>query len=242
VQDDGHGIDPKKIMHAAIGRELLSEQALSEMSREDLINAIFLPGLSTAEKVTDISGRGVGMDVVKTNLTRLGGSIQVESELGKGSKFIATLPITLAIISALIVEVAGRTMAIPLASIQEALKYDLQSTRKVEGKEVLTLRGATLPICRLAERFNFNHHALTDRQFVVVVLHGNRRLGFTVDRLRGQQDIVIKSLGASLRGIRGVAGATDLGDQKLVLVLDAPALLEDVLTDTDIRLLAGATP
>lgn len=240
VQDDGRGIDPKKVMHAAISREILSEQVLSEMSRDDLLNAIFLPGLSTAEKVTEISGRGVGMDVVKTNLTRLGGSVQVESELGKGTKFIATLPITLAIISALVVEVAGRTMAIPLASIQEAIKYNLYSTRNVDGREVLTLRGSTLPICRLAERFGFSQQDGHEKQFVVVVLHGNRRLGFTVDKLRGQQDIVIKSLGSSLRGIRGVAGATDLGDQRLVLVLDAPALLDDFLRDSDVRLLAGA--
>jgi two-component system chemotaxis sensor kinase CheA len=242
VQDDGRGIDPKKIMHAAISREILSEQVLSEMSRDDLLNAIFLPGLSTAEKVTEISGRGVGMDVVKTNLTRLGGSVQVESELGKGTKFIATLPITLAIISALVVEVAGRTMAIPLASIQEAIKYNLYSTRKVEGREVLTLRGSTLPICRLADRFGFAPRDGNDKQFVVVVLHGNRRIGFTVDRLRGQQDIVIKSLGPSLRGIRGVTGATDLGDQKLVLVLDAPALLDDFLRDSDVRSLVGVAP
>jgi two-component system chemotaxis sensor kinase CheA len=165
----------------------------------------------------------------------------VESELGKGTKFIATLPITLAIISALIVEVAGRTMAIPLASIQEALKYELESTRKVEGREVLTLRGSTLPICRLAERFGFASLNGEDKQFVVVVLHGNRRLGFTVDRLLGQQDIVIKSLGSSLRGIRGIAGATDLGDQRLVLVLDAPALLDDVLRDSDARMFQGAS-
>jgi two-component system chemotaxis sensor kinase CheA len=242
VQDDGRGIDPKKVMHAAISREILSEQVLSEMSRDDLLNAIFLPGLSTAEKVTEISGRGVGMDVVKTNLTRLGGSVQVESELGKGTKFTATLPITLAIISALVVEVAGRTMAIPLASIQEAIKYNLYSTRNVDGREVLTLRGSTLPICRLAERFGFSQNDGNERKFVVVVLHGNRRLGFTVDKLRGQQDIVIKSLGPSLRGIRGVAGATDLGDQRLVLVLDAPALLDDFLRDSDVRLLAGAAP
>jgi two-component system chemotaxis sensor kinase CheA len=240
VQDDGRGIDPKKVMHAAITRELLSEQVLSEMSREELLNAIFLPGLSTAEKVTEISGRGVGMDVVKTNLTRLGGSVQVESELGKGSTFIATLPITLAIISALVVEVAGRTMAIPLASIQEALKYDLGSTRKVEGREMLTLRGSTLPICRLSDRFAFTRPDNSEDEYVVVVLHGNRRLGFTVDKLRGQQDIVIKSLGASLRGTRGVAGATDLGDQRLILVLDAPALLDDFMRDSNIRLAVGA--
>lgn len=227
VQDDGRGIDPKKIKQSAITKGVLPKESLDEMTTGELLNVIFLPGLSTAETVTDISGRGIGMDVVKTNLARLGGMIDLQSEVGVGTKFTITLPITLAIISALVVEIAGRTFAIPLSTIQEAIKLNPRAIRTMEGREILTLRGTTLPICRLAERFGFQRDTLSDRQFVVVVVHGSRRLGFVVDKLRGQQDIVIKSLARSLQGTRGVAGATDLGDQRLVLVLDAPTLLDE---------------
>ncbi len=227
VQDDGRGIDPKKIKNSAIEKGVLPKETLDEMSAGELLNVIFLPGLSTAESITDISGRGIGMDVVKTNLARLGGMIDLQSEVGVGTKFTITLPITLAIISALVVEIAGRTFAIPLSTIQEAIKLDPRAIRTMEGREILTLRGTTLPICRLAERFGFERTTLSDRQFVVVIVHGSRRLGFVVDKLRGQQDIVIKSLARSLQATRGVAGATDLGDQRLVLVLDAPTLLDE---------------
>lgn len=227
IQDDGRGIDPKKIKKSAQAKEVLPKETLDEMSPGELLNVIFLPGLSTAENVTDISGRGIGMDVVKTNLARLGGMVDLQSEIGVGTKFTITLPITLAIISALVVEIAERTFAIPLSTIQEAIKLDPRAIRTMEGREILTLRGTTLPICRLAERFGFERDTLSDRQFVVVVVHGSRRLGFVVDKLRGQQDIVIKSLARSLQGTRGVAGATDLGDQRLVLVLDAPTLLDE---------------
>jgi two-component system, chemotaxis family, sensor kinase CheA len=229
VQDDGQGIDPKRIKKAALDRAIIPEETLDEMSDSELLDTIFLPGLTTATSVTEISGRGIGMDVVKTNLTRLGGMIEMHSEIGVGTKFTITLPITLAIISALIVEIAGRIFAIPLSTIQEAIKLDRRAVRTMEGREILTLRGSTLPICRLANRFGFEHEPSTDRQFVVVVVHGSRRLGFVVDKLRGQQDIVIKSLAPSLKGTLGIAGATDLGDQRLVLVLDAPTLLDEFI-------------
>ncbi|MBN1655109.1 MAG: chemotaxis protein CheA [Deltaproteobacteria bacterium] len=237
VQDDGRGIDPKRIKQAAIDKEILSKEQLDEMSTSELLDVIFLPGLSTAESVSDISGRGIGMDVVKTNLARLGGMIELHSEVGVGTKFTITLPITLAIISALVVEVAGRTFAIPLSTIQEAIKLDPRAIRTMEGREILTLRGTTLPICRLADRFGFSRETKRSRQFVVVVVHGARRLGFVVDKLRGQQDIVIKSLAPSLQGTRGIAGATDLGDQRLVLVLDAPTLLDEFAATSRTNLL-----
>ncbi len=240
LEDDGRGIDSNKIAAAAISRGVLSQEALDELSPDELMQAIFLPGLSTAERITDISGRGVGMDVVKTNITRLGGTIEVQSELGVGTKIALTLPITLAIISALVVEVAGRMLAIPLATIQEALKLDSRGIRTVEGREVFNLRGRTLPLCSLAEKFGFSSQPHSDKQFVVVIVHGNRRLGFVVDKLHGQQDVVIKPLGQSLRNVRGIAGATDLGDQRLVLVLDAPLLLEDLLKPSDRGAQAGA--
>jgi two-component system chemotaxis sensor kinase CheA len=240
VQDDGRGIDPDRLYEAALSREIHTAEALDEMSSDELLQTIFLPGISTADRVTEFSGRGVGMDVVKTNITRLSGIVDLQSEVGVGTKFTVTLPITLAIIQALVVEVAGRTMAIPLSSIQEVLRFEPRAIRVVEGREALTLRGGTLPICRLAGKFGFESTTPDDKQFITVAVHGNLRLGFVVDRLRGQQDIVIKSLGPSLRNIRGIAGATDLGDQRLVLVLDPPALLEDVLSSAETGAETGA--
>lgn len=242
VQDDGGGIDPGAILERAVAMNLLREDQVGELGREEILNVLFLPGFSTAKEVTDTSGRGVGMDVVKTNITRLGGVIDVSSELGVGTKFTITLPITLAIISALIVEVAGRALALPLAAVQEALRLDPAEIRRVDGREMLTLRGSTLPICRLGDLLGFQPppgHRVT-RQFVVVVVLGQRRLGFVVDALGGQEDVVIKNLGASLSNIRGVAGATDRGDQKLVLVLDASGLLDEVLAGADVLRLAEA--
>jgi two-component system chemotaxis sensor kinase CheA len=202
------------------------------MSREEVMNLIFAPGFSTRSSITDLSGRGVGMDVVKTNISRLGGVTDVQSELGTGTKFTITLPVTLAIISALLVKVASRAYAIPITSVQEAIVLEPRHIRTVEGREVMTLRGGTLPLCRLDRLFAVNraHKPAPVKQFVVVSALGARRLGFVVDALDGQQDIVIKALGRSLRNVRGFAGATDLGDQRVALVLDAPGLLEEMLT------------
>lgn len=235
VQDDGAGIDPGAVLQKAVAMNLLREDQVGDLSRDEILNVIFLPGFSTAEEVTDVSGRGVGMDVVKTNITRLGGVIDVQSELGVGTKLTITLPVTLAIISALIIEVAGRMLAIPLATVQEALRLDPGEIRRLDGREVLTLRGATLPICRLGDLLGFapQRGYQSGRQFVVVVAMGNRRLGFVVDGLGGQEDVVIKNLGPSLRQVRGVAGATERGDQRLVLVLDASGLLDEVLESSD---------
>jgi len=161
---------------------------------------------------------------------QLTGEFENQSEPGIGTKFTITLPITLAIISALVLEVARRTYAIPLSTVQEALLFDPRHVRTVEGREVITLRGTTLPICRLNKLFDHAQpEGPTGRQYVVVTGIGTRRAGFVVDALHGQQDIVIKALGRSLQQVRGFAGATDLGDQVVALVLDAPALLDEVL-------------
>src|SRR5262249_52461344 len=159
---------------------------------------------------------------VKTNISRLGGVVDVASEPGIGTKFTITLPITLAILRALLLGVAGRQYALPLSSVAEATVLDKQKIRTVEGREITSLRGETLPLCRLDGLFG--HQRRGDpptRQFVVVVALGGRRVGLVVDELFGQQDIVIKALGKSLAGARGFAGATDLGDQRVGLVLDA---------------------
>jgi two-component system, chemotaxis family, sensor kinase CheA len=241
IEDDGAGMNDRKMLETAKRKGLLPSDAGTELTREEILNLIFVPGFSTRSTITDTSGRGVGMDVVKTNISRLGGVIDVQSEFGTGSKFTITLPITLAIISALLVEVGGRTFAIPLTSVQEAIQLDPRAIRTVEGREVLTLRGATLPICRLADLFQLGGEepAGGRKKFVVVSALGQRRVGFVVDDLHGQQDIVIKSLGPSLTSrVRGFAGATDLGDQRVALVLDAPGLLDEVLSSPEVALVS----
>ncbi|MCS6898877.1 MAG: chemotaxis protein CheA [Myxococcales bacterium] len=227
LEDDGRGMDPKRLIDTAVSRGFLGAQEAKELGIEEAFGLIFLPGFSTKVSADMMAGRGVGMDVVKTNISRLGGVIDVQSEIGVGTKMTITLPITLAILSALIVHVGGQPFAIPLSSVQEALVFDPTATRTVDNREVMTLRGATLPIARLARLFGL---AGQERGFVVVVAVGTRRLGLVVDYLEGQQDIVIKPLGPSLRQVRGFAGAAQLGDQRVGLVLDSPALVEEILT------------
>jgi two-component system chemotaxis sensor kinase CheA len=240
VKDDGRGIDPALVAEAAIERGLLTARQAGEMTHSELLDMIFLPGFSTRPQVSDISGRGVGMDVVKTNAQRLGGAVQVQSEPGAGTTFIITLPITLAIIGALVFSVRGRTMSLPLAAVQEVVRLDPRAVRLIDGREVLDLRGATLPFCRLGELLRLSQpEPATREQYVLVLLVGHRRLGLAVDRFFGQEDIVIKALGPSLRAVRGIAGATDLGDQRLVLVLDANVLVDEVLAGKSARLQAG---
>jgi two-component system chemotaxis sensor kinase CheA len=242
VQDDGAGIDEEKVLKQAIRRGLVTEQEVVGLLQREILSFIFLPGFSTKEGVDELSGRGVGMDIVKTNISRMGGVIDVQSELGIGTKMTVTLPITLAIISALVVVVAGRRYALPLASVLEALVFDPSGVRTIEGREVMSLRGATLPLCRLEALFALTpiEGAVPIRRFVVVVGVGNHRLGCVVDQLIGQQDIVIKALGKSLQGVRGFSGATELGDQHVGLVIDAPAIVEEVLSTSEATRLMGA--
>ncbi len=227
VEDDGGGMNAHQLRETAISRGLLSPDAGHELSRQEMLNLVFLPGLSTSSEITDLSGRGVGMDVVKTNILRLGGMISIASEQGSGTKITVTLPITLAIIRALIVTVASRTFALPITAVREAIPYVPEEVRTIQGREVITLRGETLAICDLARLFGFRGASRKEGRFVVVGSMGNRELGFVVDELVGQEDVIIKALGKSLSSVQGFAGATDLGDQKVALVLDAPALFTE---------------
>ncbi len=236
IEDDGAGIDEARVLSVAMRRDIVREDEARDLSRREVLNLIFLPGFSTREAVTDLSGRGVGLDVVKTNIGRLGGVVDVSSEGGIGTKFTITLPITLAILRALLVGVAGRQYALPLSSVAEATVLDPTKIRTIEGREITTLRGETLTLCRLERLFAHRRETgAPSRQYIVVVALGGRRVGFIVDHLFGQQDIVIKALGKSLAGVRGFAGATDLGDQRVGLVLDAAALLEEVLAGASER-------
>ncbi|WP_394832821.1 chemotaxis protein CheA [Pendulispora rubella] len=240
VEDDGAGMNTQVIINSAVRRGLLSREQAMELAPHEILGLVFLPGFTTRGEATDLSGRGVGMDIVKTNISRMGGIIDISSELGIGTKMTITLPITLAVISVLIVETAGRTYAIPLASVEEAIVFDERDVRAVEDREVMNQRGRTLPICRLWKLFGLAPEAAaTGKRFVVIAAVGNRKLGFVVDRLVGQQDIVIKALGKSLSHVRGFAGATELGDQRVALVLDVAALVEEVLSGDGERLLEG---
>jgi two-component system chemotaxis sensor kinase CheA len=224
VGDDGAGMDEERIREVAIERGLITVAAAEGLDRRELRNLVFLPGFSTRPSVSELSGRGVGLDVVKTNLQRLSGIIDISSERGQGTTFTLTLPLTLAIIRALVVEVSGRIWAVPLNSVLEIVQVSTAELRTVERREVFSLRGQTVPFVRLSRVFG-TREAKLDRHQVVVVGLAQARVGLAVDALIGQQDIVTKPLGGRLRRVPGVAGATDLGNRRTVLVLDVPVVL-----------------
>lgn len=228
VGDDGPGMNEARILEVALQRGLVEPERVAELDRRELLNLVFLPGFSTREEVSELSGRGVGLDVVKTNIARLSGIIDVESAPGHGTRFVLTLPLTLAILRALVVSASGRTYAVPLNSVVEIVSVKTSELRTVEKREVLTLRGQTLPFVRLSRLFG-HEESDQERHYVVIVGLAQQRLGIAVDQLAGQQDIVTKPLGGRLRQVPGVAGATDLGDRQAVLVLDVGALIEEYL-------------
>jgi two-component system chemotaxis sensor kinase CheA len=244
VQDDGAGIDEDRIREVAVQRGLASAEAVRGLSRREVMNLIFVPGFSTARQVTSLSGRGVGMDVVKNNIANLSGIIELQTERGRGTRFEITLPVTLAIVRALVVSASGRTYAVPLNSVLEILEVRSRDLRTLSTREVISLRGSTLPLVRLARFFALPGAASPERFFVVVVGLAQERLGIAVDALVGQQDIVVKPLGRQLVGIRGIAGATDLGTRHTVLVLDVGGIIEEVVSGEPLRdvLAEGGAP
>ncbi len=226
VEDDGAGIDHGKVRRVAIAKGVVQESEV--FSRRETLDLIFLPGFSTSEKVSEVSGRGVGMDVVKKNVSKLSGMIDIETEIGKGTAFTITLPITLAIIKALIVEVSTETFAVPLSSVLESLMISRDKIATIEKREVISLRGETLPLLWLDRVFGLSEPGeYVDFIYVVVVGMAERRLGLVVGRLVGQQEIVIKSTGEKLKNVPGIAGATELGDNEVVLVLDVESLIDE---------------
>lgn len=228
ISDDGKGLPLDIIREKAISKGLISER--EELGERDIANLIFLPGFSTAEKVTDISGRGVGMDVVKRALNNLGGMIDISTRAGLGTTFTIRLPLTLAIIQALLVEVGTEVYAVPLSSVLETLLVERKNIKAVGGLPMVQLRGNTLPLISLQEKFEMPApEEKSDEVFVVVVGLGDKALGLIVDGLRGQQEVVIKSLGDFLNNLPGIAGATILGDGKVTLILDVGSLIQDIL-------------
>jgi two-component system chemotaxis sensor kinase CheA len=226
VEDDGRGIDSEKISRKALELGLI--ETTEGLSQKDILEILFLPGFSTAAQVSDISGRGVGMDVVKNNIAAVSGTVEIESRYGAGSRVIITLPITLAIIKALLVETSGRSYGIPVTSVRETLSLEEVEICTVERKEVMQLRESTLPLLRLERFFKcLRCDDLSDSSYVVVVGEKDRRVGIMVNDLLGQQDIVIKSLGDTFKGVSGVAGAADLGDQRTILILDVSGIVSE---------------
>ncbi len=228
VEDDGDGINVEKIKKIALEKRLVSD--ISGLTDKEALELIFLPGFSTADTITDVSGRGVGMDVVRNNIAAVSGMVDIETWPGRGSRFTIVLPITLAIIKALIVFCAGRTYAVPITSVIESLILSPADIRTVEGREVISLREHTLPIVRLENFFRIERTGICPGdQYVVVVGVAEKRLGLVVDDLLGQQDIVIKPLGGAFKALRGISGAADLGDQRTILVLDSGSIISELM-------------
>lgn len=227
VIDDGRGIDPEKIRRVAISRGLIGEKEIIDQQRANEL--LFTPGFSTAAVVSEISGRGVGLDVVKRNIQELKGTIDVQTRVGEGTTFRISLPITLAIIQALIVDAGGEKFAIPLTSVEESLRIYSRDIRTVERREVFTLRDFTLPLLRLADAFHIDdarEHGPDSKWFVVVTRSGEKIVGLLVDALVRQQEVVIKSIGERLKTIPGIAGATEIGESEIVLVVDVGTLID----------------
>ena len=227
VRDDGRGIDPQHVRQVAIKRGLIGEKDVIDQQRA--YELLFTPGFSTAAAVSEISGRGVGLDVVKKNIQELKGTIDVMSRIGEGTTFRISLPITLAIIQALIVEAGGDKFAIPLTSVEESLRIYSRDIRTVERREVFTLRDFTLPLLRLADAFGLtddHDHGSDTKWFVVITRAGEKTVGILVNALVRQQEIVIKSIGERLKTIPGIAGATEIGESDIVLVVDVGSLID----------------
>jgi len=227
IMDDGAGIDAQVVRRKAIARGILKgDESLAE---RELVQLIFSQGFSTADQVGELSGRGVGLDVVLKSIERLNGLVEVETVPGVGSKFIIELPLTLAIISALLVESAGRTFAIPLGPVIESLKLTGRDIRSINGRETLRLRDRIIPLIRLCDFFELPEAPSTERQYAVIVGRGDKRVGLVVDRLRGQQEVVIKPVDTAIAGAPtavALAGATIMGDGRVVLILDVAAFFE----------------
>ncbi|HHP0472799.1 chemotaxis protein CheA [Vibrio harveyi] len=229
IVDDGGGMDPNKLRGIAVKRGMMDEDAAARLSDKECFNLIFAPGFSSKEKISDISGRGVGMDVVKTAINTLNGSIDIDSELGKGTKITIKVPLTLAILPTLMVGVGGHPFALPLASVNEIFHLDLSRTNVVDGQLTIIVRDKSIPLFylqnwlaskspRVEERIGHGH--------VVIVQIGSQRVGFVVDTLIGQEEVVIKPLDNLLQGTPGMAGATITSDGHIALILDVPDLLK----------------
>ena len=237
IKDDGKGMDPKKLQQIAVDKGVMDQDAAERLSDTESFNLIFAPGFSTKSEISDISGRGVGMDVVKTKINQLNGSIHIDSEIGRGTLIQIKVPLTLAIMPTLMVMLADQAFAFPLVSVNEIFHLDLTKTNVVDGQEVVVVREKPIPL------FHLKRWLVIENQFsqeaketdaveghVLVVSVGTQRVGFVVDQLVGQEEVVIKPLGKMLQGTPGMAGATITGDGRIALILDVPSMLHHYAT------------
>lgn len=226
VRDDGNGIDVNVVRNKAIEKGVITAEQADNMPDKDIINLLFLPSFSTAKKVTDVSGRGVGLDVVRSKIESLSGEVEVKTQLGVGSTWTIRLPLTLAIIQALMVIVGGEKYAISLGSIQTIEDIAPSDVKLVQNKEVISLRGTVIPLIRLSEILDIESTKGSDENLIVVIVKkGDKMAGMVIDELIGQQEIVIKSLGKYIKQCKFISGATILGDGEVALILDANALI-----------------
>jgi len=235
IYDDGKGMDPKALQRIAVEKGVMDQDAAERLSDSESFNLIFAPGFSTKTEISEVSGRGVGMDVVKTKINQLNGTIHIESEIGKGTKIQIKVPLTLAIMPTLMVMLAQQAFAFPLVSVNEIFHLDLTKTNVVDGQEVVVVREKAIPLFHLKRWLVIDNPVTSTGQetdptnvkegHVVVVSVGTQRVGFVVDQLVGQEEVVIKPLGKMLQGTPGMAGATITGDGRIALILDVPSML-----------------
>jgi len=230
VSDDGRGIDVEKIQQKALEKGLLQPETAEHLSEREILQVVFQPGFSTAKTVTDISGRGVGMDVVRRGIEDLGGYCEIDTQLGQGTRFTMKLPLTLAIIQALLVEVGGEVFAIPIANVRETIRICEEDLFSIEGRaEVIRLRDAVVPVLRLSEVLDTTGSSRSDRQYVAVVGYDDRQVGLLVDRMVNEQEIVVKSMEGDVKKVDCIAGASIMGDGSVSLILDVVALIQYAL-------------
>jgi two-component system chemotaxis sensor kinase CheA len=227
ISDDGAGMDPDVLRRKAVEKGVYEQDVADRLSNTECYNLIFAAGFSTKDKISDVSGRGVGMDVVKTKISQLNGQISVESELGKGSRIIIKVPLTLAIMPTLMIKLGDQSFALPLVNVVEIFHLDLTKKNVVDGRECIVVRDKVFPIFHIKRWLTRNSgEAEPENGHVVIVAMGTRRVGFVVDQLVGQEEVVIKPLGRALQGTPGMAGATITGDGRIALIIDVPSLLQ----------------
>ena len=227
MEDDGRGIDTEQIKQRAIEKGLISEAQAQEMSTTEFLNMIFIPGFSTKHETTNVSGRGVGMDIVKTNIAKLKGIVEIDSEVGKGTIITLKVPLTLAIIQGLLMKVVDEVFAVPLSAVLEIIRIGPQEIYTIQGREVIRLRDIVLPLARMSDIIgNPKASQESPDAYVVVVGWAEKRIGLLVDSLQGQKEVVIKALGNYLGDVPGIAGSTILGDGSVILVIDVGQFIE----------------
>lgn len=224
VEDDGKGINVELVKQKSIDNGIITAEQALRMTDQEVVQLIFYSGVSTAKEVTHLSGRGVGMDIVRSNIEKINGMIEVGTEIGKGSRFTVKLPLTLAIVQALLVNVSNHIFAVPLGLVVETLRLHESEIKYINKKETIVLRGNVLPLLRLSEIFSFERNG-DGKAFVVVASFGGNRIGFVVNSLVGEREIVVKTLGNYINSAKGISGATILGDGRVALIVDVPSLI-----------------